>query len=85
MDQQQRKLRQAAAREFMESLEQLEQTLLSSQDKPSPGAASAARSNPGKSDRDSTIFSPEALEEAAADLEQFMDEQDATDSSQTQD
>ncbi|MBW4442554.1 MAG: hypothetical protein KME10_15240 [Plectolyngbya sp. WJT66-NPBG17] len=61
MDYQQRELRRAAAQAFAESLNKLEQTLCAPEEKPTPEAP--------------TSFSIE-LEQALADIEQFMQEKE---------
>lgn len=71
MDPSQQESRQTAAEAFMESLDQLEHSLQEADALPSAGdrsAQSAPKSHSEHSDR----IDVRALEEAAADIEQYM-------------
>ncbi|MGI0490728.1 hypothetical protein ACN4EG_02865 [Alkalinema pantanalense CENA528] len=69
MGQHQKHLRRAAAQAFMNSLNQLEQTLCS--EEPGPQVLSQPICPPVD-----TAITPEELDDAVADIEQFMQYQD---------
>lgn len=73
MDQNQNSYRRAAAKAFFDSLDQLQETLDVADlptAKPQPPAAKPNPSKPEKTSR--STFTLADLEEAAADIEQFM-------------
>ncbi len=72
MDQSQRELRQAAAEAFMESLDQLQETLQSSPEPP----AIVAPVNPEQPRKTSSSqFDLDTFEQAVADIEEFIEQQ----------
>lgn len=80
MDQQQQKLRSAATRAFMESLDHLEQALQETASMPETPAAPPKQIQPPSPDAE---FDLSSFEQAAADIEQFMQaRQDASESVQ---
>lgn len=85
MYQSQEELRRAAAKAFMESLDQLESSLTADDSSapimPSAGTPHVAPANqptPSVKKTDVQPISVEALEEAVADIEQFMQERQKT-------
>lgn len=70
---QQREVRRAAAQAFMESLEQLQQTLESANEKPNAPRSSSSR--PTEVTAKSASFDLNSWEEAIADIDQFINQQ----------
>jgi phage shock protein A len=73
MGQQQRELRRAAAEAFIESLDHLQQSLESSEEQPS-ASQDMDESGSEASPTASATFDLALLEEAIADIEQFIDQ-----------
>ncbi|EKQ70580.1 hypothetical protein OsccyDRAFT_0878 [Leptolyngbyaceae cyanobacterium JSC-12] len=71
---QQREVRRAAAQAFMESLEQLQQTLESADDKPKTSHPSGSRPSEVAA-KPATQFDLNSWEDAIADIEQFISQQ----------
>lgn len=71
MDQHQQELRQAAARAFVQSLDQLQETLQTSDEQSIP----VEHSQPDRAESRSFQFDLNSLEQAVADIEQFMEQQ----------
>ena len=72
MDQQQQELRRAAAQAFMASLDQLQETLKPvTKPAPATGNSGQTKQNPSNSGVRAPI-DLSSLEQAAADIEQFM-------------
>lgn len=74
MDQNQRELRRAASEAFMESLEQLQETLKPNDYLPAELSKTGSRSSSenGHSNHTSPSFDLTLFEQAAADIEQFL-------------
>ena len=76
MDQRQRELRHAAAQAFMESLDQLQGTLQATDPRPLKselGSGSSPANSPTRfREAPSARLDPVAFEQAAADIEQFI-------------
>uniref|UniRef100_A0A832H6H6 Uncharacterized protein n=1 Tax=Oscillatoriales cyanobacterium SpSt-402 TaxID=2282168 RepID=A0A832H6H6_9CYAN len=71
---QQREVRRAAAQAFMESLEQLEQTLESADEKPKTPRSSSSRPTEVAA-KSVAQFDLNSWEEAIADIDQFINQQ----------
>ncbi|MGI0485361.1 hypothetical protein ACN4EK_07990 [Pantanalinema rosaneae CENA516] len=72
MNQQQRNLRHAAAEAFIESLDQLQQTLQSADQPPAPPIRSTPVKRPEPPVSSPAQFDLGSFEQAVADIEQFI-------------
>lgn len=74
MNPSQQELRRAAAKAFMESLDQLGTSLTSAEEPLEPTSATQKTTAETEAIANSKTISVEALEEAVADIEQFIQE-----------